>query len=49
MKFSDFMPEYGPNVETQPKETDAAEFIAKVKAMNARMGGRVTKRRGDPS
>jgi hypothetical protein len=49
MEFADFMPAYGPGAAEQaPKEVDPAVFLAKVKAMNARMGGK-TKKSGNPS
>jgi hypothetical protein len=48
LKFEDFMPEFGPQTE-DTAQTSAQDMVAKVKAMNARMGGKVVKRRVDPS
>ena len=48
LKLSDFMAKFGPEIEELSAAADPEAFIAKVKAMNVKMGGKVRKR-GDPS
>ena len=43
IKLEDLMPKFGP-VTSEPAEVDPNVFLAKVRAMNMRMGGAVKKK-----